>query len=325
MKKTKIHKIVPILILAVGINLTSCSDDFLDPGVTQYATSSDMVAAGGDVINSILLGAYNVMIEYQGSHDVYGEMALGLAGDMMTEDITFGLMVHWHNFDYFIDNNGPTYRRVVMTWNYLYGVISKCNEVIQAIPPDIEDNPSVEGVLAQALALRAYAYSLLAQRFQQTYVGNETRPGVPLTLTANDAEETITNRAPLNVIYAKIVADLNRAIELFENAPARTNKTVIDKQVAAGILARVYMVMHNWTGAVEMARMAREGYSLMNTTEIVNDNFGDIGNKEWMWGADITPENTTMFASFFSHICSTDQGYGQSNFAPKCIDAKLYS
>jgi hypothetical protein len=317
------------LLFAVVFGMLACSEDFLNPEPTEYATSeqiNDLASQGGAAVvtlaNSAISGAYNAMITYQDRHDAFGEMSTGFAGDLMTEDVAINY-VHQFIYDYQIDNNAAAYARPSNTWNYLYSVVGKCNEVIAMIPPTTEDR-SLKGILGEALALRSYAYLSLVQRFQQTYVGNEEKPCVPLTLTANDEEESIGKRATVKQVYDKLLADLETAVGLL-NGYQRPNKARIDKNVAAGIYARALMVVEDWEKAAQYANIARSGYSLMTQAEVQIDGFNDIANKEWLWGADITGETTTMFASFFSHVCSYDVGYGESTFMPKMIDARLYS
>ncbi|GHT62895.1 membrane protein [Bacteroidia bacterium] len=328
MKTINIYKIMGVLLLIVG--MTSCGEEFLNPDTTQYATKdkiNDLVENGGgegvvNLLNSTMLGAYNAMITYQSRHDAFGEMAVGLAGDMMTEDIVFTYRTHFI-YDYDIDNNTATYARPNNTWSYLYSVVGKCNEVIEKVPTTVTDAP-LRAALGEALALRAYAFLSLIQRYQQTYIGNEDKPGIPLTLTSNDDRPSVGGRGTVREVYNKILTDLAMAVNLLDGATARKSKTNIDQSVAAGIYARALMVVGDWAHAAQYANLARQKYALMSATEVVADNFGDINNKEWMWGADITTETTTMFASFFSHVCSFDVGYAESTFAPKLIDSRLY-
>ncbi|MDR0680599.1 MAG: RagB/SusD family nutrient uptake outer membrane protein [Dysgonamonadaceae bacterium] len=329
MKINSIYKIIGVLLLVIG--MSSCSEDFLSPDVTEYATKdqiNDLVENGGgegvvNLMKSTMLGAYNAMITYQGRHDAFSEMSVRHAGDLMTEDMVFAYRTHFI-YDYDIDNNSATYARPGNTWSYLYSVIGKCNEVIEKVPLTVTD-ASLKAVLGEALALRAYAFLSLVQRFQQTYKGNEDAPGIPLTLTSNDDRPTVGGRGTVRDVYDKILTDLDSAVIFLPYRTAGVTKTSIDKSVAAGIFARALMVVGDWDRAAQYANLARQNYLLMSATEVVNDNFGDINNKEWMWGADITTETTTMFASFFSHVCSFDVGYAESTFAPKMIDARLYS
>lgn len=65
--------------------------------------------------------------------------------------------------------------------------------------------------------------------------------------------------------------------------------------MAQGLLSRTYLVMNEWQKAIDMAKAARSGYSLMNTTEIATDGFNEINNKEWMWGMDVTTANDNIW------------------------------
>jgi hypothetical protein len=331
MKRFNIHQILGGAFLLAALALTSCGEEFLNNDMTQYATKdqiNDLVENGGgdgvvNLMNSTMLGAYNAMIEYQGRHDSFSEMSVGLSGDLMTEDMAFTFRTHFI-YDYDIDNTGATYARPVNMWSYLYSVVGKCNEVIEKVPTTVTEDP-LKTVLGEAYALRAYAFHTLIQRFQQTYPGNEDRPGIPLTLTSNDDRESVGGRGTVREVYDKILTDYETAVDLLTGVPARKVKTAIDKNVAAGLFARALMVTGDWARAAQYANLARQGYPLMSGSEVVADNFGYIGNPEWMWGADITPETSTAFASFFSHVCSYDVGYAESTYAPKLIDAKLYS
>jgi hypothetical protein len=274
-------------------------------------------------MKSNLLGAYNTMIEYQqDAHDVFGEMSVGLAGDLMTEDMV-QMYNHYFYFDYQVDNRSAAYRRPRRAWSYLYSLVGTCNDIIGKVPPTATD-PALKGCLGEALALRAYAFHTLAQRFQQTYIGNEDRPGIPLTLTPNDDREAVKGRGTLRATYDKIIIDFDSAVSYLKDAPPRANKASINYEVAAGLFARALMTTGDYARAAQYAHIARADYSLMDATEIVTNGFNNIGNKEWMWGGDITGETTSMFASFFSHICAYDAGYGESDFAAKAIDARLY-
>lgn len=313
-----IYKFTIALSLFVG--LFSCSDDYLDGDLTSYATGSQ-VAESPLAVEALLNGIYNFMVEYQGSHDVFSYMSVQLAGDMMTEDVTMA-MSHWFNYDNQIDNNGATYRRVVYAWRTAYTIISSANQVIAQIDPETND-AELKQMLGQALTLRALGHHIAIQRFQQTYVGHESSPGVPILLTENDDEETNMGRGTVQQVYDRIFKDYLRALELLEGH-SRSAKYMVDKNVAAGLLARAYMCTRDWTNAIKYAQIAYTGYSLMTAAEAGTDGYNSITNKEWIWGADITGANTSMFASYFSHICSFDEGYAGAVGVFKIMDAKLF-
>ncbi len=320
-----------IVLFSLTIFLISCGDDFLNPDVTANATKDQITDVGKTspeaiavILEGMLNGIYAYTTEYQGTHDVFSVMSVELAGDMMTEDVA-QLMNHYFYFDYQIDNRNSTYRRVIQSWITAYTIISKSNEVIEKIDPKVT-NATLKAYLGQALALRSYGFLMAIQRFQQTYKGNEQALGIPLYLTSQDenyVDDQKFPRVPVQKVYDQILSDLERAVGLLEgyNRPATT---VINKNVAAGFLARACMVTEKWDDAAKYANMARQGYSLMTANECKVDGFNDISNKEWMWGADITGETTTKFASFFSHICTYDAGYGGAVGAYKAIDKRLF-
>lgn len=332
MKRNIINRTKKAIILFGIVCLISCGEDFLNPDVTEYATKDqidEMIESGGGesvvaLLESTMLGAYNATVYYQGRHDAFSEMSTRLSGDMMTEDIAMNYS-SFFSFDYQIDNNASSYARPINTWSYLYSVVGKCNEVIEKVEITEKEklDARTKSVLGQALSLRAYAFFTLVQRFQKTYKGNEEAPGIPLSLTTKDTQPSVKGRGTTAAVYAKILEDMKEAIDLLEGAK-RASKMEIDQQVAAGLYARMLMVVEDWEQAAFFANMAKEGYTLMTADEFVADGFNNIGNKEWMWGFDITGETASGFASFLSHICSYDVGYGESTFAPKMIDARLY-
>ena len=191
------------------------------------------------------------------------------------------------------------------------------------ISADVED-PDLKAYKGEALVYRGFVHAYLAQMFQQTYIGNEEAPGVPIVLTPDEAEEAFAGRAPLSKVYAQVEKDFKTGMELLAGWK-RPNKTMIDEQVAAGLYTRVCLVTNNWDDAITYARKARAGYSVYTPEELLADNaFNNISAKEWMWGADITAETSTAFASFFSFMCSYDAGYGGDVGQYRKIDAKLY-
>lgn len=322
-----IHNIaIAALALTATLTLPSCSSDFLDPEVVEYATAEQLeeVTKQGNAaaLSGVLMSAYNAMITYQERHDAFGEMSVGLAGDLMTEDMVLSTYTHFI-FDYEIDNRAAAYARPNNTWSYYYQVVVICDSVIAKIPADAA-SASVKGVLGEALALRAFAFHNLIQRFQHTYVGHEDAPGIPLMLPVNDDRPSVLGRGTVRAVYDKILTDYDSAVAYLKNAPSRESKMRIDYQVAAGLFARALLTVGDYARAAQYASIAKDGYPLLSSAEVVKDGFNNIGGKEWMWGCDITGETSTSFASFFSHVCSYDAGYGESTFAAKLIDAKLY-
>lgn len=255
-------------------------------------------------------------------------MTRGLGGIMMLSNntsndvsLSLGNGDPWH-FDKQLEYYGQKYIRASGIWNLFYSVINSANEVITLTEAEESQSEEHDAIIGQSLALRALSYFYLAQFYQHTYITSQDMPCVPLMLTAS--EDSIQGRATVEQVYEQIVEDLRSAIDLLDGWQ-RESKNQIDKQVAQGILARVYLVMHKWEDAIKMARAAREGYPLMTALEAYYYNYQDISNQEVIWGVDITSETSLIYASFQSWMCAQYYGYGGQVGAFQLIDAKLYN
>ncbi len=308
------------------VSMTGCSD-FLNPDMKEYATSQQIEDLGNSnpdaiikITDALVQGMYAYTGVYQGRHDAFGIMAINLAGDLSTEDMV--MFQHHHmGFDYEVDNRTAVYARPANTWTYCYTLISKANEVISKIDPKTT-NAGLKANLGQALAMRAQGLHTVIQRFQQTYKGNETQPGVPVYLTDKDDAESVYGRGTVQSVYDRIFKDYLKAIEFLEGY-TRPNKTMVDTKVVSGLLARAYMTVQDWANAEKYAKIARAGYPIMTADQAGKDGYNNIINAEWIWGFDTNSENTNMFASFQSHMSTFDAGYGGAVGAYKVIDKKL--
>lgn len=332
----KINKIL-LLSAFAGMALASCGDGFFDIENAGVATKDEIDAIGSSspdalikVVEPLMLGLNNYTFQYntQGSsstvHNDFGLMSIYHLGDVMNDDLAFEQAGSgWFTYDYQFDYWGAQYVRPYFYWNIFYSIIGKANDIITKIAPDVTD-ADLKAYRGEALVYRGFAHAYLAQMFQQTYIGNEDAPGVPIVLTPDEAESAFAGRAPLRQVYAQVEKDFKDGMELLAGWK-RPNKTMIDEQVAAGLYSRVCMVTNNWEDAITYARKARQGYSVYTPTELLaNEAFNNIAAKEWIWGADITAETSTAFASFFSFMCSYDAGYGGDVGQYRKIDARLY-
>ena len=167
--------------------------------------------------------------------------------DLVSEDIGY----NW--FASAVDYSDMQYTSAVtyITWSTFYKQIYAVNAVTNMIDPETEDE-NLQNYLAQAYAIRAFDYFYLAQLYQQTYVGNEDKPCVPIITEANmdAAGSEGCPRATVAQVYEQIMNDLDNAIALFEKSPVkRADKRYINTEVAYGLRARVNLVMNNWAGA----------------------------------------------------------------------------
>ena len=332
----KFTKYIAASMIALA-GLTSCSDSYLDTDYTQYLDQEAAAEAAGKNPDVFLNGMWSWMVTYSqtgsGSHDDFGYMGSLHATDMMSEDIVMASS-HWFNYDHQLDNNQESYRRVRCHWMNYYTMIAKANEII-SLYPDGGDTVDKKGLLGQAQAIRGLSYLHLIQLYQFPLNAdgsiNGNAAGVPLMYTEADgksAEEiaAFKGRNTVAEVLAQIELDLTNAVDNLGAGYSRPNKNYINVNVANGILARYYLLVGEWQKAANAANEARKGYSMMKADASgLYDGFVTTSNTEWMWGFAHTTETQTTYASFFSMISNIAPGYAGIGYAPRLIDARLYS
>ena len=217
-----------------------------------------------------------------------------------------------------------------MYWTTFYKQLNTVNNVAALIDPATEDDQLMY-YLAQALAVRAFDYFYLAQMYQQTYVGNENKPCVPLITEANmDVAATDgCKRASVEEIYTQIMKDLDAAIAMLEKTTVkRADKRYVDAAVAYGIRARVNLVMNNWA---EAAADAAKAIELTESTPYTADQvkkpgMTEIEDNSWMWGmlvAETDRPVTSGICNWPSHMGTFGYGYASVG-AWRKISVSLY-
>ena len=66
-------------------------------------------------------------------------------------------------------------------------------------------DPDLKAYRGAALTYRGFAHAYLAQMFQQTYIGNEDAPGVPIVLTPAEAENAVAEIGRVMNVFCIIV------------------------------------------------------------------------------------------------------------------------
>lgn len=326
--------------LATVLALSSCGGDFLDTDYKRYLGQDEVGAIAADDPTAFLNGIWSWMVNYdpldygpdEGIDDTWGYMSILHVADLNSSDMLMS-NIHWFNYDYQMDNRMSPWRRPLSHWTILYGMVDRANTLI-SLYPNGPQNDAEKVVAGQAKAVRGLAYLMLIQLFQNPIDadGNiaEDRAGVPIIYTAADGKtaaemDEAKGRNTVKDVLAFIEKDLTDAVSYLTNADyARLSKNNIDANVANGLLARYYLLTQQWDKAASAANTARQGYKPMSL-DALHDGFLDIKNAEWMWGFEHNAETTTLYASFFSHVSNLESGYAGLGFAPRCIDAMLYS
>jgi starch-binding outer membrane protein, SusD/RagB family len=307
--KKKLFYIIPVFLLAVG-----CKKEYLETLPSDAATTQQIFSKISSV-TAALDGIYKETFTFNvggGSHADYGQKAQDLANDLMGND----MVVHsqgygWYNTTYQYTNWGlaTTGNMSDFAWLRYYDQIKQANLLIENIDGVIDATPVQKDVIkGQALGIRAYCYFYLINYYQQTYKGNESKPGVPIYLSVADAAAG-RPRGTVQDVYDQMVEDLTAA-ETLLTGKARASKQNIDVTVVQGFRARVALLMEDWATAATYANKARTGYSLMTAAQYVLPTAqSTAANSEFMWGAIIPAAEATIYASFYSHMDIRTGGY----------------
>lgn len=335
-------KIITLLTVAVLV-LSSCNKEYLDTIPTDSVsgqaifnnTESAMVA-----LNGIYGGLYLPNSTWFGTvgntQQNFGIVSHNMVADLMGEDFVQAEQGNgWFYFDYKYDvrsRYASENWRCFGLWNFYYKIIVNANYILASKDVITGDPIKIKSIVGQALALRAYAYYYLTLFFQQTYVGNEDAPGVPMytapTLIGSP-------RGTLRETYEQIDTDLAEATALLKEAKdagvARAHKSQIDYNVAKAIQAKVFLTEEKWADAATAAAAARSGYTLLSGDALYSG-FNDVALSSVLWGGQViaTEAISGGWGSFFCHIdpgstaaVKTANGYGVSS--RKCIDSWLYN
>ena len=217
-------------------------------------------------------------------------------------------------------------------WNFTYKQIRSANDVLSKIDPATE-NATLQYYLAQALAMRAFDYFMIAQIYQNNYssVDPKTALCVPL-ITEKNKEDVAVNgcpRATVEDTYNMILADIDSAVVLLDKSGVkRSDKRYIDGVVARAIRAKIYLTMHKYDMALADANYVIENSSATPYTidELKRPMFIAKEENSWLWGINIdeTQNGAVGLVNFPAHVCSFSRSYCQVGAWRRC-NKKLYN
>ena len=254
-----------------------------------------------------------------GRHTDYGFPSFMLSMDSRGIDMICGASgYNWYSGNEGFSDLGSNLVYTAQFWTTMYNHIGMANGVIRAYANRAGD-PLFQFYLGQAYAFRAFNYFYLAQTYQQTYVGNEEAPCVPII---TDANMDVVNaegcpRATVREVYDFILSDLDKALTLLQQSGvARQSKNLVSPEVVYGLRARVNMVRGEWAAAAQDAqRVIEAGVAAPYTMdELRAPSLHDINHEAWLWGIDAEETDApvqTGICNWPSHMGSFSTGYAQ--------------
>ncbi len=227
--------------------MASCS------GKLETSPSTDvdksLILSNADAIEVAMNGVYSTMynrIDFvsANAHQCFGNMAVTLAADLMGEDMVQtaeGPGWFWRDYNYETrERYTSRIQRCYFTWTYFYEIINNVNYIISAEGTATGDESKLQYLMAQAYAVRAYAYFMLVQSFQQTYAGHESLPGVPIYTEPTLSTSKGKGRGTVQDVYDRILSDLEAAMQRYlACGKSQSDITEMDYYAANMLKARV--------------------------------------------------------------------------------------
>ena len=328
--KTKLY----ILAIFAAFAFVSCDLNQYPGGST---ITKDQYNDMDNVAEGTAMGVYSLLYAYGGEHDYFGQRGIDLATDLSCGDIAMSSQ----RYGWFVsDEQGRTYGRAGYFWSFYYNIIRSCNKAINALdkagcpeldfdPKTITDEEYMNGFYyAEILTIRGWAYAALQRFFCKTDVDLNTELSVPIYTEEATLGDTILGapRATASDVYLRIEEDLLTAIDYFEafSDVERDSKLETNIDVARMTLAYAYLNKGENDKALEVAEDLIDDTDaiILPNAEVLTNGFNNVDSKNWIWGQNVTIENTTALASFFGQCDIYSYSYASAGDV-KGIDAKL--
>lgn len=309
--------------------LSSCLESALETAPTDSMSGTGLLANANAALvplNGIYRSMYASWSPTGNTHQSFGISSYNLMAEVMGEDFiqaAQGSGWFWYDCLYMVkDRYTSKAWRSYDLWNGYYTWISNANYILGAKETMEGEETDINYIMGQAHAIRAYSYFMLAQSFARTYKGHESEPCCPIYTEPTVAGTQGQPRSTVQQVYDQILSDINTAIEML-NGTTRKHITHIDYATALGLKARIALVMEDWATAKESAKAAitASGCQVLPVASFAGLNNSAAANV--MWGAKIISDQSTMYASFLSHMDTDGTGYA-SNGAYKQISKVLY-
>ncbi len=299
MRIIKNRYILPVLV-ALSL-LAACNKSYLDTTATDRIPE-EIALATTDGCWKLLNGVHRILYSsHMGRQDMVGQGTNIMDMDIMGDDVTISSTSDWYLYPYLWLNAHRNQGSAITYFNYFfyYEIINNANILIDNVEASKGSDLDKKAILGQAYAYRGWAYFQMVQLYGERYnaAGSNAGPGLRITL---HSQSEVKPRSSVQAVYNQINADLDSAIILLDGYK-KANKSHLDKSVAQGFKARVALTQQNWSVAATMAAAARNGYTLMDSTEYMSG-FNDYKNQEWMWGSHQQESQTTYFTSYFAYM-----------------------
>ena len=337
MKNMKLYRIFPVLAALLAVAACTDFDDIQPQSGTQLASQ---VQATNAIIPERASVSFNGMLTNIGkpikmyeNPDDWEFLMMMFCNDLEGADALIADSgYNWCSVCGEYSSRNANYRNPYIRYRAPYNMISDINSFLDGFGDDVTDANSLY-MIAQARALRAYSYLMLAPAYQ--FVTKKDQPCIPL-LTAEIEDFTHNPRASVQDVYNVILEDLDYAVTNLDGY-ARPTKAYVNKIVALGLRARAYLDMQDYqkayddaTEAIALATAAGIRPKTVAELQVALENgtaFENINEVDWIWGYDMTTDLalTYRYATTSSWLRSFSAwAYAPATQTYTCINKMLY-
>ena len=337
MKNMKLYRIFTVLAALLAVAACTDFDDIQPQSGTQLASQ---VQATNAIIPERASASFNGMLTNIGkpikmyeNPDDWEFLMMMFCNDIEGADALIADSgYNWFSVCGQYTSRNANYRNPYIRYRAPYNMISDVNSFLDGFGDDVTDASS-KYMIAQAHALRAYSYLMLAPGYQ--FVTKKDQPCIPL-LTAEVEDFTHNPRATVQAVYDEIIKDLDYAVQNLDGY-ARPTKAYINKAVALGLRARAYLDMQDYqkayddaTEAIALATAAGIRPKTVAELQVALENgtaFENINEVDWIWGYDMTTDlaKTYRYATTSSWLRSfSGWAYAPACQVYACINKMLY-
>ena len=228
-----------LIITAASLFVASCSWTEVNLPQGEYSLT-EQIQETNNLVSSRADAAFNGMYTKTGAPgsvfggsrpDDFGFIMMTFSNDIEAADIVLANSgYNWFSACGMLTSRNADYANPYIRYAAPYNTIAAANEILTSYSTDTEDEATIYKI-AQARAMRAFAYLNLAPYFQFGYAaGAEDLPCVPI-VTEKTTDFTDNPRATVEKVYELIISDLDYAIENL-GGYVRTDKSRIDLQTA---------------------------------------------------------------------------------------------
>ena len=321
--KRYLSNVLAGLVLIGTPALVACQSDYLETSPTE-SISADQATATADNAYMALNGIAKTMStqQYAWSQGCAGE------GRIYTIYENYGSQDYLYN--YYASGWAPIMNLQYSTrnntsydaypWFYFYTIIGQANTIIAKIDGATGSEDLKKFDKASALTYRAYGFEKLlryyAPRWQDS--NNGAADGVVLRIDESTGGQALSSVADC---YAQIYKDCQDAIALFQESDFDRSSSevwIANENVAHAVYARAALARQDYATALAQAKLAREGYPLMDnvayysgfcrpTSEWIFGSYGDAQENMWYWSYG------TQYACNGYYATNTANGAGAIN------------